>query len=790
MELVILLLIILPLLSGIIINFLDKYKAPVYSTYIIFVTLIISLPLLFIGPLDTFSIGGIFEFNPDRLGLLLSSYILLVSFVIHKYSINYMREEEGYVRFFSLLDFMTTNLLILVLSDNMILLFTSWHLMGVILYFLLSHNYKRKEAVEYSNLSLTTHRLADVPLLIAILIIYKELNTLKVSEAVELILSDAGTEFNISLATFLIVLSAILKSAQIPFHLWLVYSMEGPTPVSAFMHAGIVNAGAFLVNRFAPLYVNDVFSLHLAFIVGSFTAILGSALMLVQNDVKKALGYSTVGQMGYMIMELGIGAFALAVYHMMAHGIFKATLFLYSGNVIHGARKDPNIPKDEFYKAITRGREISYKVPWFFYGILTVLVPLFIFILTHIIVEEEFFEYKTSLILLFFGWITGAQVLISTFRVGREKPVLTGLISILSLTVFLLGYVVIGHGLKVFLYPDAEFMEIIYHKSFGENPLFYLEMAFMALLILFGWLFMYYSSKKKYLPLHISLYAHLSNELYIPHLYRYIKNAILKISDRLLKLTFAPAVAGSFGIFILGIDLFYIPIILLASLFIPIFPVSLFTIAFIKRMGTFMLIVLPVIGILLIGMIEVPAVMKILASITFLIHSLRLFLLRSITSFPAELYSTFIPIIWLLDKKDLVLGLFLAMIPIVFFVISKLLERRFGTSDLNLLSGIMVSTPKLALTVVFILLFSVLTPPFVSFSALYVSMSYTLLSFILLSGWFVSGIALFTKLSKILFGNKRDDIEYRDLSTAEVVSLGGFIAVMFLSGVFYLAGGM
>ncbi|MGB9874402.1 MAG: proton-conducting transporter membrane subunit, partial [Hydrogenobacter sp.] len=125
-----------------------------------------------------------------------------------------------------------------------------------------------------------------------------------------------------------------------PFHIWLVYSMEGPTPVSALMHAGIVNAGAFIANRFAFMFPHDLYGLSLSFLIGIITAVIGSTLMLMQNDVKKALGYSTVGQMGYMMMEIGVGAFALALYHMMAHGIFKTTLFLSSGGVIYEARRD------------------------------------------------------------------------------------------------------------------------------------------------------------------------------------------------------------------------------------------------------------------------------------------------------------------------------------------------------------------------------------------------------------------------------------------------------------------
>ena len=137
------------------------------------------------------------------------------------------------------------------------------------------------------------------------------------------------------------------KSAQFPLHIWLPHSLYAPTPVHALLHAGIINAGGFLINRLAPLYGLSPTTLHVAFVIGTLTALLGASMMLAQNDIKKTLGFSTIGQMGYMIMECGLGAFALAVFHLIAHGLFKATVFLNCGNVIHKARQEPLFPPTE-----------------------------------------------------------------------------------------------------------------------------------------------------------------------------------------------------------------------------------------------------------------------------------------------------------------------------------------------------------------------------------------------------------------------------------------------------------
>src|SRR5207237_9545264 len=154
--------------------------------------------------------------------------------------------------------------------------------------------------------------------------------------------------------TLLIFIGAMSKSAQFPMHVWLPRSLYAPTPVHALLHAGIINAGGFLINRLAPLFGLSSTTLHVAFVVGTMTAILGAAMMLAQNDIKKPLGFSTIGQMGYMIMECGLGAFSLAVFHLIAHGIFKATVFLNCGNVIHKARQEPAFPHTDHEAEVQR----------------------------------------------------------------------------------------------------------------------------------------------------------------------------------------------------------------------------------------------------------------------------------------------------------------------------------------------------------------------------------------------------------------------------------------------------
>ena len=721
---------------------------PKLSTSMTFIAFLLSFALLLEAE-RTSVLYGFLELYADNLGLLLSTYILLVSLVVHKFSEKYMSDEEGFRRFYFLLDLMTGVLVLLVLAANLITLLVAWHLMGLLLYMLLNQNHRRPQAIRYANLTFFTHRVADVPLFVAIFLLYREFGTLSLPQISEKAL-QSGSEI-LPVVTVLITLSAMLKSAQFLFHHWIVYSMEGPTPVSALMHAGIVNAGAFLVNRFAPLYVHDKLGLTLAFIAGSVTAIIGSVLMLLQTDIKKSLGYSTVGQMGYMVMELGVGALALAVYHMMAHGIFKATLFLYSGSIIHSARHDPNIPEDEVYRTLTRREEVVRKIPWFIYGILTVTVPLLIVFFTHYIFEEKILEYKTSLIILFFGWITGAQVLVSVFRLGREKPLLTASLAILSLLVVMTGYVLIGHSLQNFLY-DKALVERIYDVAFTSWEVFLAEVLFMAAVILVGWVFIYYASREKFLPVYLNLYTHFSRELYIHDVYDLVKDRFLRIVSWMSKRTAIPVGAFAVGALIVGEVTPQIALLPVVALFVPLFPFSLITSKLIDKLGPWMLILFPVAGFVLLKLLELPYWTRELALFTALFHSLRIFSVRNLRGGASELYPALLGLSYLSEKAIL-----LAALPLLLMLLSSFLRKTLLTDEIIFLKGLILKAPYISTAFVVSLVLSYTLPLFVY----RVEMDTSELV-LFAAAWFFLGLSLLTNLGKILWGEPDEDLVYKD----------------------------
>jgi NADH-quinone oxidoreductase subunit L len=737
---------------------------------------------------DYVEVGGFIQLIPDRLGLLLSSYILLVSLVVHRYSINYMADDPGYGRYFLLLFIMTLSLVTLVLSANLLLIATCWNLMGIILYLFLVHNYRRTEARRYAGWALVTHLISDLFLASAIWVIYKNTGSLYLAEIFSSI-KDSPDSGWVSLAGILLMLSAITKSAQFPFHLWLVYSMEGPTPVSALMHAGIVNAGAFLINRFAPFFAQEGYALQLAFFVGSVTAILGSALMLIQSDIKKALGYSTVGQMGYMIMEIGVGAFALAVYHMITHGIFKATLFMISGNVIHSARRDPNIPPKEIYSHVAGTARKPRQFPLFLMVILTLTVPLLVVSLTHLFVEGHIIRRETALIILFFGWITGVQVLMSTFKVGREKPLQTLSLVIASMVVFMLGYVLMSHFFEKLLY-EREFADLIYERAFG-NPWFFLfELIFLGLLIAGGWIFLWASSKGVGIPLWSKLYSFLARDLNMDRLYQTLANffrtiRIVFFSDIHYSLYYAASSA------LLILLAFYDPVFLAASLFMPLFPLSVLVVKIMEKLGYYSIPLFSV-GALLSSRLltSVPETFHFLAGITFLIHAIRLAEAGGLKKFSYEIYAGVMAIGWLLGGGSPIAMGWLVSIPLVLGWASYSVRKRFGTCSVSLLSGIWDYSPGLATLLLLSALFVTGMAPLPSFLfklELITDESLSLFLIVLL-GWFFLCVSIIPSVVRMLSGPRVESLLYRDLSGREALLASGFFGLATLWGVLHLGG--
>jgi len=492
-----------------------------------------------------FDIGlTVFSLYVDPLSTLMALLVSAIGLVVNVFSVRYMQDDPAYTRFFMLLDSIIAVILLMVLAGDLLTLLLAWHLLGVCLYFLLGHETRRRSATRYAFWTLFTHRVGDLPLLAATALAYHSYGTLSLPLLFERIAAspDATRVLGLPFAEsmgLLILLAAFAKSAQFPFHTWLPYSMDGPTPVSALMHAGIVNAGGFLINRFAPVFVHTEQVLLLAFAIGLITTVMGSLMMLMQSDIKKALGYSTMGQMGYMVMECGLGAFSLAIYHLIAHGVFKATMFLGSGAIIGNARKDPNIPEGEIYKFMVERKVPHPPLSWVVFAGITITVPLIIVFGAHQMIDEGFLHHQGAMILLLFGWITGAQTLFFVYKIGGERPFRVLLYVILSFGLVILSYVLVGHAFDALLYPDPAFRAALYLAASVNFTWFAAVLLLLVVLISAGWLLVFRSEAaqepltRRFRTLYLSLYALLSREFYIADLYSRAGEQMLSLSRRL-----------------------------------------------------------------------------------------------------------------------------------------------------------------------------------------------------------------------------------------------------------------
>jgi NADH-quinone oxidoreductase subunit L len=285
------------------------------------------------------------EFRADAGFLLdpLSSIWLLfvtgVGMLIHIYSTGYMAHEGGYYRFFGYLNLFMFSMLTLILANNYVLLFVGWEGVGLCSYLLIGFYFHRKSASDAANKAFIVNRIGDAGFLLGMFFIAWIFGSLRFTQVTTL--ARAGnlspeTLTYITAATLLLFVGACGKSAQLPLYIWLPDAMEGPTPVSALIHAAtMVTAGVYMVARSNALFVLAPTSMKTVAIVGALTAIFAASIGLVQNDIKRVLAYSTVSQLGYMFLALGVGAFAAGVFHVFTHAFFKALLFLGSGSVIH-----------------------------------------------------------------------------------------------------------------------------------------------------------------------------------------------------------------------------------------------------------------------------------------------------------------------------------------------------------------------------------------------------------------------------------------------------------------------
>jgi NADH-quinone oxidoreductase subunit L len=280
----------------------------------------------------------------DRLSALMMAVVSFVSLAVHVYTIGYMRDDPGYTRFFAYISLFTFSMLMLVMSNNFLQLFFGWEAVGLVSYLLIGFWYRRPTAIFANYKAFIVNRIGDFGFIVAIAIIVAYMGSLDYVEVFEriplaighdLFLTPGEPSKVITVICVGLFLGAMGKSAQVPLHVWLPDSMEGPTPISALIHAAtMVTAGIFMVARLSPLFQMSPDALHFVVVIGATTALFMGLLGLVNNDIKRVIAYSTLSQLGYMTAALGAGAYGAGIFHLMTHAFFKALLFLAAGSVI------------------------------------------------------------------------------------------------------------------------------------------------------------------------------------------------------------------------------------------------------------------------------------------------------------------------------------------------------------------------------------------------------------------------------------------------------------------------
>ncbi|MGA9408643.1 MAG: NADH-quinone oxidoreductase subunit L, partial [Bacteroidota bacterium] len=351
---------LLPLLSFLLLIFFGK-KLPrqgdVIATSILGVVLLVSIGILFAKLIfyhdellnytftwvDFKTVAGIGQLKLD-LGIMIDNVtaimlvvVALISFLVHLFSTAYMSGDIRYSRYFAYLGFFSFSMLGIVITNNFFMMYVFWELVGISSYLLIGHWYEKKSASDAAMKAFIVNRVGDVGMFIGINILWANFHTLTF-EGIFSAIGSGHIPFDsspwLTAAGILIFCGAVGKSAQFPLHVWLPDAMEGPTPVSALIHAAtMVAAGVYLIARAFPLMTADA----LVFIayIGAITAFIAATIAIAQNDIKKILAYSTISQLGYMVMGLGVGAYTAGFFHLVTHAAFKAGLFLGSGSVIY-----------------------------------------------------------------------------------------------------------------------------------------------------------------------------------------------------------------------------------------------------------------------------------------------------------------------------------------------------------------------------------------------------------------------------------------------------------------------
>jgi NADH-quinone oxidoreductase subunit L len=768
---------------------------------------------------------GVLQFNVyiDRLAAVMMVHITAISTLIHLFSVRYMQQERGYARFHSLLALTTFALLGMVASANLLMLFVFWQLLSWLLSFL-SYNYAHPATVRGAFRTFTMQRFGDIAFLFGIVVAHTLYGTLDIQQlftraaevrAVYSIWPSWGLEINAATAiTLLIFIGAMSKSAQFPLHMWLPDSLYAPTPVHALLHAGIINAGGFLLARLAPLYDLSPTTLHAVFAVGLLTALLGSSMMLTQNDIKKTLGYSTIGQMGFMIMECGLGAFALAIFHLIAHGIFKGTIFLNCGNVIHGARQEPRFPPKHEAVAETEFSSLT----WLTGFITTLILPLIILLAGHGVLRIPLRDSHGAVIFLFFGWVTSSQAILTVYRLRAVASWKVAATMLCILFLVVVTYLLAADSFTYFLFPAPG--EVASHFAAAALPgaLFDFLVATAALLMVVSWIMIYANAHGRSIrlplwfhALHVRVYLLLVNRLYLDAVALRIGRRSKRLADQLNTSKLFPYIASvtavitavSVSAFAADVPGPKIAGLVVAAAMLPLFPLHGVYVAAVGRprgcMTVCFAILLPIAGLYLTIQLLAGMPSALLAGIgTLALFGTAYGTIKALAQsrlVPLLVYASlsFYSVLWWhIAATGTVPAHAAAYLSAVVLITAGLLlawrrvQARYGDLALDQLGGLAHPMPRFATLFSLLVMAAVGLPPFALFSG-YIQMLLQPveiawgLSMVLLT-WFAASFYFFRAMQKLLFGPHRTDIPYEDLNRTETATLSIVLLILVAVG--------
>ena len=750
-----------------------------------------------------------FDFYIDRLTAVMMVHIAAISTLIHLFSIRYMQQERGYGRFHSLLSFTTFVLFGMVSSANLLTLFIFWQLLSWLVP-LLSHNYEHVPTARGAFRTFIIQRGGDFAFLAGIVLAYRAYGTLDLQQlfdraaAVPIIvmLWPTGLEIHTSTAvTLLIFIGAMSKSAQFPLHMWLPDSLYAPTPVHALLHAGIINAGGFLLARLAPLFALSPATLHWVFAVGLLTALLGSSMMLVQNDIKKTLGYSTIGQMGFMIMECGLGAYGLAIFHLIAHGLFKGSIFLNCGYVIHAARQEPRRPPTD--QAVD---SVEFSTLAWLTGLTTTLIlPLIIVLAAHGALNIHLRDSQGTVIFLFFGWATSSQAILTLYRLRAVASWKVAVTMLAALFVVVVTYLLAAESFTYFLYPAPGEVANHFHAAALPIMLFDLLVTSFAFVIVFGWILIYPVSHGRTLPMpqwvdafQVRVYLLLINRLYLDTVSMTLQPPCTRVIERLGRSRMMPYVAsllaGGMALLVAGQSpkLSQVQLIQLAvvALLLPLFPLHGVYITALTRSRGYLApglaLLLPMAGSYGLADLLPELPTSILRAVNLLALVGALYAsLKALAQVQGEgllayaslaLYSA---LWWLFSFTGRFVApasaqvVAVALLSAGLLLAWLLLQRWYGNLALDRMHGLARPMPRFATIFSLFVMAAVFMPPIALFSVpaellRQRSLTFSLGLFVILLTWFLASWYLFRMMQRLLFGRHRSDIRYVDLRPREV----------------------